>query len=410
MDTFIMSKLLETGLAERYAFLISQGILFLIMVLCAFAAHRAARKILLHIILKIIQKTKNTWDDIFLKNNVFKNLAHLAPAFVIFSFSGFFGGIHLSLQRISIAYMAVTGIFVIMAVLNSVDDIYKTFVVSREKPITGYLQIIKIFVYIIGFILVFGVLIDRSPWTLLSGIGALTAVLLLIFKDSILGFVAGIQIAANNMVHIGDWIEMPQYNADGDVIDISLTTVKVQNWDKTISSIPVYAFVSNSFKNWRGMSESGGRRICRSVNIDISSIRICTETMIERFEKIYLIADYIRHKKTEIKAYNKEHRIDTSIPVNSRRMTNIGTLRAYILLYLRNHPQINQEMTLIVRQLAPSETGVPMQIYAFSKDIVWANYEGIQSDIFDHIMAIIPEFDLRVFQNPTGSDFSKIIS
>ena len=212
------------------------------------------------------------------------------------------------------------------------------------------------------------------------------------------------------MVHIGDWIEMPQYNADGDVIDISLTTVKVQNWDKTITSIPVYAFVSNSFKNWRGMSESGGRRICRSVNIDISSIRICTETMIERFEKIYLIADYIRQKKTEIKAYNKEHRIDTSIPVNSRRMTNIGTLRAYILLYLRNHPHINQEMTLIVRQLAPSETGVPMQIYAFSKNIVWANYEGIQSDIFDHIMAIIPEFDLLVFQNPTGSDFSKIIS
>lgn len=410
MDTFIMSKLLETGLAEHYAFLISQGILFLIMILCAFAAHSAARKILLHIILKIIQKTTNTWDDTFLKKNVFKSLAHFAPAFVIFLFSGFFEDIHLSLQRISIAYMAVTGIFVIMAVLNSVDDIYKTFVVSREKPITGYLQVIKIFVYIIGFIIVSGVLIDRSPWTLLSGIGALTAVLLLIFKDSILGFVAGIQIAANNMVHIGDWIDMPQYNADGDVIDISLTTVKVQNWDKTITSIPVYAFVSNSFKNWRGMSESGGRRICRSVNIDISSIRICTETMIERFEKIYLIADYIRHKKIEIKAYNKEHRIDTSIPVNSRRMTNIGTLRAYILFYLRNHPQINQEMTLIVRQLAPSETGVPMQIYAFSKDIVWANYEGIQSDIFDHIMAIIPEFGLRVFQNPTGSDFSKIIS
>ena len=410
MDTFIMSKLLETGLAERYAFLISQGILFLIMILCAFAAHSAARKILLHIISKIIQKTANTWDDTFLKKNVFKSLAHLAPAFVIFLFSGFFEGIHLSLQRISIAYMAVTGIFVTMAVLNSVDDIYKTFVVSREKPITGYLQVVKIFVYIIGFIVVSGVLIDRSPWTLVSGIGALTAVLLLIFKDSILGFVAGIQIAANNMVHIGDWIEMPQYNADGDVIDISLTTVKVQNWNKTITSIPVYAFVSNSFKNWRGMSESGGRRICRSVNIDISSIRICTETMIERFEKIYLITDYIRYKKTEIEAYNNEHSINTSIPVNSRRMTNIGTLRAYILLYLRNHPQINQDMTLIVRQLAPSETGVPMQIYAFSKDIVWANYEGIQSDIFDHIMAIIPEFDLRVFQNPTGSDFSKIIS
>ncbi len=405
-----MSKLLETGLAERYAFLISQGILFIIMILCAFATHRAARKILQHIILKIVQKTTNTWDDTFFEKNVFKHLAHLVPAFVIFLFSGFFEGIHLSLQRISVAYMAVTGIFVTMAVLNSVDDIYKTFVVSREKPITGYLQVIKIFVYIIGFIIVSGVLIDRSPWTLLSGIGALTAVLLLIFKDAILGFVAGIQIAANNMVHIGDWVEMPQYNADGDVIDISLTTVKVQNWNKTITSIPVYAFVSNSFKNWRGMSESGGRRICRSVNIDISSIRICTETMIERFEKIYLITDYIRHKKTEIEAYNNEHSINTSIPVNSRRMTNIGTLRAYILLYLRNHPQINQDMTLIVRQLAPSETGVPMQIYAFSKDIAWANYEGIQSDIFDHIMAIIPEFDLRVFQNPTGSDFSKIIS
>ena len=237
-----------------------------------------------------------------------------------------------------------------------------------------------------------------------------TAVLLLIFKDAILGFVAGIQLSANNMIHIGDWIDMPKYGADGDVIDITLTTVKVQNWDKTISTIPAYSLISDSFKNWRGMSESGGRRIKRSINIDMNTICFCDEQMIEKYRHIQYIADYIDAKKREIDEHNIAANVDDSELVNGRRMTNIGTFRAYVIAYLKNHPKINRDMTFLVRQLQPNENGLPIEIYVFSSDKVWANYEAIQADIFDHILAAVPNFGLRVFQNPTGSDFNRLLS
>lgn len=229
-----------------------------------------------------------------------------------------------------------------------------------------------------------------------------------IFKDAILGFVAGIQLSANRMVANGDWIEMPKYGANGDIIEIALTTVKVQNWDKTITTIPTYALITESFKNWRGMSESGGRRIKRSISIDMNTIQFCTEEMLQRFSKIQYIADYIEKTKLALQESNKLEQVDNSSLVNGIRMTNIGTFRAYVKAYLMSHPMINQEMTFLVRQLAPTEHGLPIEIYVFSKDQDWANYENIQADIFDHILAVVPEFDLRVFQDPSGMDFSKL--
>jgi miniconductance mechanosensitive channel len=236
----------------------------------------------------------------------------------------------------------------------------------------------------------------------------MAAVLMLIFKDPILGLAAGIQLSANKMVRVGDWIEMPKYGADGDVIDISLTTVKVQNWDKTIITIPTFALVSEGVKNWRGMSESGGRRIKRPIFIDMTSVKFCTQEMIERFSKIQYLSNYVLDKKKELSDFNEQRNIDNTVLVNGRRMTNLGTFRAYLVSYLRDHPKINKNLTFLVRQLDPGPTGLPIEIYVFSSDQVWANYESIQADIFDHVLAVIPEFDLRVYQNPTGSDFQNL--
>jgi miniconductance mechanosensitive channel len=302
-------------------------------------------------------------------------------------------------------YMLIILMLVLDSLLNSVEAIYRGFQVSREIPIKGFVQVLKLVLYFLTIIFVISILLDKTPVYLLSGVGALAAVLMLIFRDSILGFVAGIQLAANKMVSVGDWIEMPRYGADGDVLEVALTTVKVQNWDKTITTIPTYALISESFKNWRGMSDSGGRRIKRAVSIDMSSIRFCNEEMLERFGKIQYISEYIEKKRAELDTFNRAERADMASLVNGRRMTNVGTFRAYVKAYLQNHPAINLDMTFLVRQLPPAENGLPLEIYVFCKDKVWANYEAIQADIFDHVLAVIPEFDLRVFQNPTGADF-----
>jgi miniconductance mechanosensitive channel len=236
----------------------------------------------------------------------------------------------------------------------------------------------------------------------------MTAVIILVFKDTILGFLASIQLTSNDMVRIGDWVEMPKYGADGDVIDVSLHTVKIRNWDKTITTIPTYALISDSFKNWRGMQESGGRRIKRSMNLDMSSVKFCTPEMLDRYEKYGLIADYVKSRREEIEQWNQEHNVDGSELINGRNMTNIGTFRAYCIAYLKSHPKIRQDMTFLVRHLAPQENGLPIEIYVFSGDQVWANYESIMADIFDHLLAVVPWFELRVFQRPTGYDFRGI--
>jgi len=257
--------------------------------------------------------------------------------------------------------------------------------------------------------LAIGLLTGNVAVGLLGGLGAMTAVLILVFKDTILGLVASFQISTTNLVRVGDWIEMPKFGADGTVTDISLHTIRVQNWDKTISTVPTYSLISDSFKNWRGMEESGGRRIKRSINIDVNSIKFCTEEMIERFTRYQYITEYIREKKEELARYNTERKIDTTFLVNGRHMTNVGTFRAYVEAYLRNHPDIRQDMTFLVRQLHPGEHGLPIEIYVFSKIQEWAKYESLQADVLDHILAVVPQFDLRVFQQPTGADFGRLV-
>ena len=296
------------------------------------------------------------------------------------------------------------------ALLNFIEDILRVASHKRNIPIRGIFQSIKLIAALITIILIISVLIDKSPLILFSGLGAMTAVLSLVFKDTILGFVAGIQLSANDMLAVGDWLEMPKFGADGDVIDISLTTVKVRNWDNTITTIPAYSLIADSFKNWRGMTESGGRRIKRAVYIDATSVKFLQQDDIERLRRAALLSDYIEKTIAEIETENKQAGVDLTSPVNGRRLTNLGTFRAYLRMYLKQHKSIHNNMTQIVRQLAPEAQGIPLEIYAFSSDTGWVNYEAIQSDIFDHIFAVVPEFGLRIYQAPSGYDMQQISS
>jgi len=306
------------------------------------------------------------------------------------------------------ATMLLVLLMVTGAVINAFQDLSGDFASASEVPIKSYAQIVKLVVYILGGLMTVAVLTGRSPWVLMSGIGALMAVIILVFRDTILNIVASITITANRLVRVGDWIEAPAFGADGDVIDIALHTVKVQNWDKTITTIPTYKLVETSFKNWRGMSESGGRRIKRAIYIDMNTIQLCDTQMLERFERFELLAEGLRQRRAEVERYNAEHVTDTKELINGRRLTNVGTLRAYIIAYLRQHPRIHQDLTFLVRQLAPTSKGLPIEIYVFTRDIEWVKYEEIQADIFDHLLAVMPMFDLRIFQEPTGADFTAL--
>ncbi|MCP4573719.1 MAG: mechanosensitive ion channel [bacterium] len=372
-----------------------------------------ARRIIRNMIQKMVVASSTDWDDIALEYGVFNHLLRLIPALMIqlliaIPLTGLPEALSLVRTGIHI-YMLVVMIFVIDSILNSALAIYRKYPVAKRFNLMAVIQVFKIIVYIIISILILSMLLNRSPLALLSGIGAMTAVILIVFKDALLGFVAGIQLTANNMVRRGDWIAMPKYGADGTVQEIALTTVKVQNWDKTITTVPTYALISDSFKNWRGMEESGGRRIKRSIAIDMTSVRICDSDMIDRFRRIAYISDYIDGKLTELAAWNAEHGVVGDDLINGRRLTNLGIFRAYVEAYLRHHPMIHQEMTFLVRQLQPNEKGLPIEIYVFSKDQRWVQYEGIQSDVFDHIIAVVSEFELRVFQQPTGQDVVSLL-
>lgn len=404
----LIINLLETkGVSSNLSQYIGYLILICIVIITAVAADLVSKKIMLIAVEKLVKKTKNRLDDIFMEKKGFHYLSQIAPAIVIYLSAGMFPLIKTALHKLSLIYLITITIIILFKLMESIEEVYSGLSISNERPIKGYIQVFQMMTTIIGGIMIISNLMNKSPWKLLSGIGAVTAIILLIFKDSILGFVAGIQLSANNMIRIGDWIEMPKYNADGDVIEINLTTVKVRNFDKTITTIPVYAFISDSFKNWRGMSESGGRRIKRPIYIDANTIKICTDEMIEKYKKISYISEYVEEKSLEVNEYNKSENIDTSQTANGRRLTNIGTFRHYILSYLKNNPGINQNMTLLVRQLEITPQGLPIEVYAFSNDVVWQNYERIQSDIFDHLLAVLPEFDLKVFQSPSGNDFKK---
>jgi len=401
------------GMSENLANWITKFALIIVVLLISYIADRITKRILLTFLKRVINQTKSKWDDIMLRKGVFNRVVHVVPAFIIYyTFQYIFQDNEAFLSLLQSAfyiYIIILTLFILDSFVNSLHEIYNQFPFAKDRPIKGYIQVVKIFLYFIGSILVLSILLNKSPIYFISGLGALAAVLLLVFKDTILGFVAGIQLSANKMVRIGDWIEMPSHKADGTVTEISLNTVKVQNWNKTISTIPTYALVSNSFSNWRGMEESGGRRIKRSINIDMKSIRFCTPEMIEKFKKVKYLKKYIETKEKELKDYNTKQDIDDSVLINGRRMTNVGTFRKYIENYLKDHPLIHNNMTFLVRQLQPNEKGLPIEIYVFSKDQEWANYESIQSDIFDHILALVNEFDLRIFQHPTGEDFQQLV-
>jgi miniconductance mechanosensitive channel len=409
MLELLQNWLIANGVADNFAIYVAHAIAVLAVLILSATANFIAKRYIVAALTYAISRSKTEWDDAMVRQRALNRMAHLAPALVIYLLTPIaLQGVDAAIDFIRSAasiYMIVMIMLVLDSLLNTVEDVYQNFRAAREIPIKGFIQVLKLALYFLAGIFVVSIVLDKTPVYLLSGVGALAAVMMLVFRDSILGFVAGIQLAANKMVAVGDWIEMPKYGADGDVLEVALTTVKVQNWDKTITTIPTYALISESFKNWRGMSDSGGRRIKRAVNIDMSSIRFCDEEMLERFARIQYIAEYIEEKKRELEAFNQSKNVDNASLANGRRMTNIGTFRAYVVAYLSNHPMINMDMTFLVRQLPSGEHGLPIEVYVFSKDKAWANYEAIQADIFDHILAVLPEFDLRAYQNPTGADF-----
>lgn len=406
MREYILNVLTGYGMNSEIANYLFYILMAVFVGLISFMANLITKKVILKILAHYIRNNRFKWDTIMLERRVFQRMSHIVPAIIIYAFAPVFPeNVEAKIYTGVTVYITLVVMFVISAFLNSVNDIYNNFEISKTRPIKGFIQIVKVFVFVIGGILIIAEIIGQNPLVLLGGLGALSAVVLLIFQDSILGLVAGIQLSSNDMVRVGDWIEMSNYGADGYVIDISLNTVKVQNFDKTITTIPTYKLVSDSLKNWRGMVETGGRRIKRSVYIDTSSITFCTDEMIDEFKKIHYLKDHIMKKQKEIAEYNKKNNIDASVKVNGRRLTNIGVFRAYVSNYLKNHPGINKNMIQMVRQLPPGEYGLPIEVYAFTKTTNWVEYEGIQADIFDHILAVVPEFKLRVFQNPTGYDF-----
>lgn len=378
------------------------------LVLAALFANYVVKALLLRGLNKVLAYTPYGRDPELRRHGFIERLANVVPALVIAASIALVPNLPafvvVVVRNVADAFIILTVAMAISAAFNIADTIYHRRPDAKLKPIKGYIQVVKIAVYVIAALLMVATLVDRSPVILLSGLGAMAAVLILVFQDTLLSLVAGIQISSTDMVRVGDWVEMPDQNADGDVIEIALHTVKVQNWDKTITTVPIRKLVTEPFKNWRGMQESGGRRIKRSLYLDQTSIRFLTAEDTERLSAFAPLEAYIRDKRTELAAWNEKLGERAKVPANTRRVTNIGTLRAYIDNYLRNHPGVHQGMTIMVRQLPPGPEGLPLEIYCFTNTIAWVAYEGIQADIFDHLYAILPEFDLRVFQNPSGSD------
>ena len=361
---------------------------------------------------RLAERTGQRWDDIILEHGVLARLVQAVPAVVVYVGVPYLPGLGDSLSRIAanvaLAWLALAATLAVGALLSAANAIYDTRPIARDRPIKGFVQVAQIVVYMLGAVLIVSALVARSPVIFLTGFGAMTAILLLVFRDTILSLVASIQLTSLDMVRVGDWIEMPQYNADGDVVDIALHTIKVQNWDKTITTIPTHKLISESFRNWRGMQDSGGRRIKRSINIDASSVRFLTADEVEKFTRFSLLREYIERKRSELAAYNAALAGPATANVNLRRLTNLGTFRSYLWNYLQNHPGIHHGMTLLVRQLQAGEKGIPIEIYCFTSITEWAAYEGIQADIFDHVLAQCREFGLSVFQTPSGRDVAAL--
>ena len=384
------------------------------LLLAAFLVNFFLKALLLRGLNRLLGRTAYGRDEELRRYGVIERLANIAPALVLSVGIGLVPGLPAMLativKNVANAFIILTLAMALAALINIVDTLYHRRPEARQKPIKGYLQVMKIAIYVVAALLMIATLIDRSPVILLSGLGAMAAVLILVFQDTLLSLVAGIQISSTDMVRVGDWIEMPGQNADGDVIEIALHTVKVQNWDKTVTTLPIRKLVTEPFKNWRGMTEAGGRRIKRAINLDQTSIRFLSAEDIERLGHIGLLEEYLRDKRSELQQWNSGLGDRGRVAANTKRLTNIGTFRVYVDAYLRQHPGLHSAMTIMVRQLPPGPEGLPMELYCFTNTVAWAEYERIQSDIFDHLFAILPEFGLRVFQAPTGQDMRMLVS
>ena len=407
-----------------------QAIGVAVLLATAIISYFLMRAIILPLISRWVAESKNKIDDMLLDPQLLHRICLLAPFTVIYllvsgtayvpeALSGYLPAVFRSndlgstwwapLEKINEALIVLLVTLAVSAAINAFNSVYQTFEISRQRPLKGYLQIVKLLAFAFGAVIIIAILTGQSVGYFVTGLGAMTAVLLLVFKDTILSLVASIQLTQNDMVRVGDWIEIPGAGVDGDVIDVALHTVKVQNWDKTIATVPTAQLIQKSFRNWRGMSESGGRRIKRSLSIDMSTIRFLEEDEIERFSRFSPLKQYMEAKLDELDSHNKENDPGPDLTWDPRRLTNIGTLRAYIIQYLRGNKRLHQEgMTLLVRQLQPGSQGLPIEIYCFANDTAWANYEDIQADIFDHLLSKLPEFGLKVFQEPSSSDFKSL--
>lgn len=386
-----------------------RDILILLFALAISAlAYRVVKTYLLKWLYRLFRKTPTQWDDYIIDAGVFRTLSLIIPGVIMFRVVPF-------LQVIGEPSTQLLKVVVILVVALTLDRltkaglrIYNTFPISVRMPIKGFVQILQIALWIFAGTAAFSLLLGQSPWALIGGLGALSAVLILVFQDTILAFFSGIQLTLNDQVRVGDWIEAPKFGADGDVVEVALHYIKVRNWDRSITTVPTHKLAQDSFVNWRGMFEGGGRRIKRSILIDQTSVRFLDQELLDYLSNIELLQDYLTNKIKEIEEHNRVHKIDQSV-VNGRHLTNLGTFRAYLIVYLRSHPAINQDLIMIVRQLPPTPNGLPMEVYAFTKDVGWVNHEGVAADVFDHILAIVSEFDLRVFQAPGGHDLARLV-
>ena len=413
LKQWIENLLGDMGIAAAGIPYVRLLILLVLLIIASYIALRLTKKIVVNSLYHIFRRTTTKWDDVLVDRKVFASLAYIVPAIMVKLFAPviFRDFVHLLPLVIKLAnsFLMIVGMMLVLSFLKALEIILASSELFIEKPISSYFQLIRILIYIATAIFILSELMGQTPWYFLSAFGAMTAILLLIFKDTILGLVASVQISSNDMVRVGDWVEMPKFNADGDVIAINLNTVKIRNWDKTITTVPTYYFITDSFKNWRGMQESGGRRIKRSIFINVRSIQFVSPETREEFKHYHLIRDFIQARQLEIEAYNASHQVDTEVLINGRRMTNVGVFRYYTMAYLKTHPHIRQDMTLLVRQLAMEDRGLPLEIYCFTNTIRWAEYEEIQANIFDHLLAAARFFHLELFQQPSGSDISMAV-
>jgi miniconductance mechanosensitive channel len=405
---WLMAQFKDSGIDAVWAGLLVNLIGGLLLVFLSWLAYLVAKRVVLRAIRFLSSRTSSDWDKVLIEHKVFARLSNVVPALVahvlapvvfagVESLAGF-------VQGLAKVYLVVVLLFTLQALLNGLQTIYQRYDISKRVPIKGLLQALMLVACFVGSVFIISIVMGREIGTLMAGLGAMVMGFLFVFKDAIMGLVAGIQLATNDTVRKGDWIEMKGHGIDGDVIDVSLTTVKVQNFDKTVVSIPASKLITEACRNWRGMKDSGGRRIKRPIRIDMRSIRFADEALLKKFQRFDLLKGYLQSRLDEVNVHNQTANMDLSELVNGRRLTNIGTFRAYIMAYLKSHPQIRQDRTFLIRQLAPGDNGLPIEIYIFTDTTVWAEYEAIQADIFDHLLAVIPEFGLAPFQNSTGKE------